>query len=84
MIELPTDALVIGLGGNVGDEPAIVERFQRARAALGQLGELRSAPLYRTAPLGPEQPSFLNSAVRIRIADATPREVIETVLELER
>ena len=84
MIELPTDALVIGLGGNVGDEPAIVERFQRARGALGQLGELRSAPLYRTAPLGPEQPSFLNSAVRIRIADATPREVIETVRELER
>jgi 2-amino-4-hydroxy-6-hydroxymethyldihydropteridine diphosphokinase len=82
--ELPADALVIGLGGNVGGEPAIVERFRRAREALAQLGAVRSAGLYRTAAIGMAQPAFLNSAVRVRYADGTPAELIATVLELER
>ena len=73
--------VVIGLGGNVGD---VAEKFRRARAALGQLGTLRSAPLYRTAPIGPEQPPYLNSAVRVRWDVVTPGELIATVLEIER
>lgn len=78
------DAVAIGLGGNVGGEPAILDRFRRAREALGQLGDLRSAPLYRSAAIGPVQPAFLNSAVRVRVADATAAQLIETVLEIER
>src|SRR5690606_40606015 len=42
------------------------------------------APLYRTAPIGPAQPAYLNSAVRLRAAELTPAELIATVLELER
>ena len=88
MIELPPDAVAIGLGGNLGGEAAITERFRRAREALSQLGEVRAAPLYRTAPIGPPQPAYLNSAVRVRISDATsqvtPAQLIATVLELER
>ena len=92
----PGAPLVIGLGGNVGGEAAVLERFRRAREALGALGELRAAPLYRTAAItwpsppgsparsGPAQPAFLNTAVRLRIADLTPGELIATVLELER
>ena len=78
------DALVIGLGGNVGGDAAILERFRRAREALAQLGETRAAPVYRTAPIGPVQTAFLNSAVRVRYRDGTPQELIATVLELER
>jgi 2-amino-4-hydroxy-6-hydroxymethyldihydropteridine diphosphokinase len=96
---LPADALVIGLGGNIGSEAAIVERFRRARDALAQLGDVRSAALYRTAWVGhapardpirpvtpgaPEQPPFLNSAVSVRYRDGAPAELIATVLELER
>jgi 2-amino-4-hydroxy-6-hydroxymethyldihydropteridine diphosphokinase len=84
VIEIPSDALVIGVGGNVGGEAAIIERFTRAREALGQLGDVRAASLYRTAPIGPMQTAFLNSAVRVRTSDATPAEIIETVLEIER
>jgi 2-amino-4-hydroxy-6-hydroxymethyldihydropteridine diphosphokinase len=78
------EPLVIGLGGNLGGDAAIVERFVRARAALAELGALRSAPLYRTAPIGPAQPSFLNTAVRVALGDAQPGELIATVLEIER
>ena len=84
MTELPDDALVIGLGGNVGGEPAVIERFRRAREALAQLGDVRAAPLYRTAAIGPVQPAFVNTAVRVRYGDGTPAELIATVLEIER
>ncbi len=78
------DALVIGLGGNVGGEPAILQRFERAREAFAEIGDVKSAALYRTAPIGPAQPPFLNSALRVRWADAIASEVIATVLEIER
>jgi 2-amino-4-hydroxy-6-hydroxymethyldihydropteridine diphosphokinase len=76
--------IVIGLGGNVGTEAEITARFGHARAALGALGALRAAPLYRSAPIGPEQPAFLNTAVCIAYADGQPAELIATVLEIER
>jgi 2-amino-4-hydroxy-6-hydroxymethyldihydropteridine diphosphokinase len=78
------ERVVIGFGGNVGTEEAITERFRRAREALAVLGDVRSAPLYRSAPIGPEQPAFLNTAVSVRISDVRPDELLATVLELER
>lgn len=78
-----TEPVVIGLGGNVGGDAAIVERFDRARSALGALGAVRSAPLYRSDPIGPAQPAFLNTAVRVALAEAQPGELIATVLEIE-
>lgn len=78
------DSIIVGFGGNVGDEPAIRERFVRAREAFAEIGDVRSAALYRTAPIGPAQGAFLNSAVRVRWPDAIASEVISTVLEIER
>jgi 2-amino-4-hydroxy-6-hydroxymethyldihydropteridine diphosphokinase len=72
--------VIVGLGGNVGD---VVEKFRRAREALSQLGRVTSAPLYRTAPIGPAQPAYLNSALRVQWQPATAGELIATVLELE-
>ena len=78
------DFLVIGLGGNVGVEASIVARFGRARAALSQLGALRSAALYRSAPIGPTQAPYLNTAVRIAGVRQEPGDLIAMLLELER
>lgn len=72
--------VIIGLGGNLGD---VVEKFRRARTAFEQLGRVTSAPLYRTAPIGPAQPPYLNSALRVQWEPATAGELIATVLELE-
>jgi 2-amino-4-hydroxy-6-hydroxymethyldihydropteridine diphosphokinase len=88
VIEAVIEPVVIGLGGNLGGEPAIAQRFDRARAAIAELavepGGVRSARLYRSAPIGPDQPWFLNTAVRIALADAQPGELIATLLEIER
>lgn len=78
------EPVVIGIGGNVGTDAAIRERFGRARAALEVLGDVRAAPLYRSAPIGPAQPAFLNTAVCLALGDGQPAELIATVLELER
>jgi 2-amino-4-hydroxy-6-hydroxymethyldihydropteridine diphosphokinase len=84
MTMLRDDAVVIGFGGNVGGEAAIVERFVRAREAFAQIGDVKSAALYRTAAIGPVQPAFLNTAIRVRWGQAMTSEVIDTVLEIER
>lgn len=76
--------IVIGLGGNVGTEAEIRERFQLAREALVALGTVRSAPLYLTAPIGPAQPAFYNTAVALVATDVQPTELIAILLELER
>ena len=77
--------IAIGIGGNVGGEDAVRERFRRAREAIAQLGDVRSAALYRTAPIGPEQPAYLYTAVRVAIDPSTlPRELATTLQELER
>jgi 2-amino-4-hydroxy-6-hydroxymethyldihydropteridine diphosphokinase len=77
-------AIAIGLGGNVGGEAAVLARFRDARAALANLGAVRSARLYRTAPIGPPQPAYLNTAVSLLAPDMLPAELVETLLELER
>jgi 2-amino-4-hydroxy-6-hydroxymethyldihydropteridine diphosphokinase len=81
--ERTRNALVIGFGGNVGSEGAIVERFTRGRAALGALGRMRQAPLYRSAPIGPAQQAFLNTAVAIEVPDLPVGQLMSTLLELE-
>nr|HEX4315638.1 2-amino-4-hydroxy-6-hydroxymethyldihydropteridine diphosphokinase [Kofleriaceae bacterium] len=71
--------IVVGLGGNVGDDAAIVDRFRRAR---GELGAVRSARLYRSAAIGPEQRDYLNSA--IALADAwEPLALLATLHAIE-
>lgn len=83
MIRPPAEPIVIGLGGNVGSDAEICERFDRARAALTVIGPVRSAPLYRSAPIGPDQPAFLNTALRLAAPDAQPGQLIATLLEIE-
>ena len=84
MTMLRDDAVLIGFGGNVGGDDAILARFVRAREAFAQIGDVKSAALYRTEAIGPEQPAFLNTAIRVRWGEAMTSEVIETVLEIER
>ncbi len=77
------EPIIIGIGGNIGAHDEIVERFRSARLAIEVLGDVRSASLYRTQPIGPAQAAYLNTALELRLTDAQPRELIETLLEIE-
>ncbi len=82
------EPVLFGVGGNVGTEAQLIARFRQAREALTKVSEhqglgVRSAPLYRTAPIGPTQPPFLNTALLVPL-DLEPARLIENTLALER
>jgi 2-amino-4-hydroxy-6-hydroxymethyldihydropteridine diphosphokinase len=87
-VEFPPWIAVIGFGGNVGGDDAIIERFVKARAALEEYSPVSSAPLYRTGAIGRPQDDFLNTAVAMQRLDpqgkGTPEELLEIVLGIER
>lgn len=78
--------IVLGLGGNVGGDDAVLARMGRIAEAVASWGRVRRSRVYRTAPVGgPAQPDFLNAALAIDARPPpTPRELLDTVHELER
>lgn len=68
-----TDAF-IGLGSNLGDSVALLCEARAALASLAQTRVTAVSPLYRSAPIGPQdQPDFFNAVVRIDTGlDAAP------------
>lgn len=78
--------IVLGLGGNVGDDAAILARFGAVARAFEAWGEVRRSSVYRTAPIGgPAQADFLNAAIRVRTADDPhPEELAAMLAQTER
>jgi 2-amino-4-hydroxy-6-hydroxymethyldihydropteridine diphosphokinase len=73
---------IIGLGANLGEPRSTLAA---AVVALGQIGRVKAvSALYLTAPVGgPEQPDFLNAAVRLEYA-GEPEVLLEALLAIER
>jgi 2-amino-4-hydroxy-6-hydroxymethyldihydropteridine diphosphokinase len=76
----PVEA-VVGLGANLGD------RRESLGLALGAIAEFSSlqrvSSLYETAPIGPEQPDFLNAAALVS-TDLAPQPFLDELLRVER
>lgn len=72
----------LGLGSNLGDRRAHIER---AMAALENCGRVQAkSALYETLPEGgAPQPRYLNAAVRVQTA-LSPRELLSACLDIER
>jgi 2-amino-4-hydroxy-6-hydroxymethyldihydropteridine diphosphokinase len=71
----------VGIGANLGDPEAQV---QRALADLERLGRLRASSLYRSEPLGePDQPWFVNAVAELE-TDLGPRALLDHLQALER
>ena len=87
MASVADRALVLGLGGNLGGDAAIIERMRHARDALSSWGTVVTSPVYRTAAIGPAQPDYLNAALAIAMNDAAdrlpPHAIIDRVLAVE-
>ena len=71
----------VGVGSNLGDPAAQVER---ALAGLARLGPLRSSHLYRSEPWGePDQPWFVNAVAELAWG-RSPERLFEELRALER
>jgi 2-amino-4-hydroxy-6-hydroxymethyldihydropteridine diphosphokinase len=74
----------IGLGANLGDPAAQVERGLAELAALPATRLVARSSLYRSAPVGVgPQPEFVNAVAEIDTGLA-PRALLEALLGLER
>jgi 2-amino-4-hydroxy-6-hydroxymethyldihydropteridine diphosphokinase len=77
------DALdcVLGLGSNLGDR---LEFLRSAARKLQQHAQITAvSALYETAPIGPQQPDYLNAAIRLR-SELIPGQLLALLLGIER
>ncbi len=74
--------VLIGLGGNIGSPP---EAFRRALTAFDEHGVRvqRLSKLYRSRPVGPDQPEFWNQAAVVSTNDNLLA-LLDTCQQLER
>jgi 2-amino-4-hydroxy-6-hydroxymethyldihydropteridine diphosphokinase len=85
MRELDAETVVLGLGGNVGGDAAILARFAAAVRALEAWSTARASRVFRTAAIGPEQPDYLNAAIAVDVPEElTASELIREVQGIER
>jgi len=74
----------IGLGSNIADPSAQVERATSAIDRLPQTRVLARSALYRSAPVGfLEQPDFINAVIKIETTLA-PHDLLQSLLGLEQ
>ena len=73
----------LGIGSNLGDRWANLERAVELLGARPQIEVLRISSFYETAPVGcTEQPDFLN-AVALVETSLKPRELLQAILGIE-
>jgi 2-amino-4-hydroxy-6-hydroxymethyldihydropteridine diphosphokinase len=72
---------VVGLGSNLGDRRKVLAGAVAGCSRLGQL--VAVSALYRTDPVGPPQPDYLNAAVLLR-TELRPEGLLDALLDLER
>lgn len=72
--------VVIGLGTNLGDR---LTTLREAVRRIGLLGDVAArSHVYETAPIGPEQPDFLNAAVLVEWR-GTPLDLLDALRRIE-
>ncbi|MCB9729517.1 MAG: 2-amino-4-hydroxy-6-hydroxymethyldihydropteridine diphosphokinase [Deltaproteobacteria bacterium] len=72
----------IGLGSNLGDPAAILDRAVAWLAAVPGVTVSAVSTWHRTAPVGPPQPHYLNGVARVHTSLA-PRELLGALRSLE-
>jgi len=77
-------AVVLGLGGNIGDTRSLMREAIEHLAGQPDVAVKAVSALYRTPPWGKtDQPPFLNAAVKIE-TDLSPQELLGVVLSVEQ
>ncbi|NGX55631.1 MAG: 2-amino-4-hydroxy-6-hydroxymethyldihydropteridine pyrophosphokinase, partial [Chlamydiae bacterium] len=73
----------LGLGGNIGDSFAVMEKTVRAIAKLDQVWEVEVSRPFLTTPVSSvEQRDYLNAVCRLRTS-LTPTELFSKLEEIE-
>lgn len=73
----------IALGGNIGDSRAILERAMVIVAQTSGISLKAQSRWYKTAPVGPPQPDYINGCALLDVA-LTPQELLAVILDVEK
>lgn len=73
----------IALGSNLGDSCAIVETALKTLTATPEIILERQSHLYRTAPVGPPQPDYINACAVVSTT-LEPHALLTTLLAIEQ
>lgn len=72
----------IALGSNLGDSLNIVENAVQILAQTPGMKLISCSNWYRTAPIGPPQPDYINGCALFQV-QLTPLEILERLLAIE-
>ena len=73
----------LGLGTNLGDRLANLQRAVDVLAATPGIRVVRSSRVYETAPVGPAQPDYLNAVIEVD-TDLEPNDLLAAAAAVER
>ncbi len=74
--------VAIALGSNLGDSYQILTEALKVLAATPRIRQLNWSPFYRTEPVGPPQPDYLNACATLT-TDLEPQDLMALLLEIE-
>lgn len=73
----------ISLGSNIGDSRAILDGALKIISETTGITVQTCSSYYSTAPIGPEQPDFLNACTLLQVG-LTPQALLKTLLDIEQ
>ncbi|MDB9346107.1 2-amino-4-hydroxy-6-hydroxymethyldihydropteridine diphosphokinase [Nodularia spumigena CS-586/05] len=73
----------IGLGSNLGDSLTILQAAIKNLDQISGITVKSQSSWYRTAPVGPPQPDYLNGCAILAV-ELSPQELLETLLGVEQ
>jgi len=79
---MPSVSCAIALGSNLGDSLAILKGAVTALDRHAAITVVACSGVYKTAPVGPPQPDYLNACALLR-TDLAPEAVLRTLLQTE-
>ncbi|MGB3296496.1 MAG: 2-amino-4-hydroxy-6-hydroxymethyldihydropteridine diphosphokinase [Phormidesmis sp.] len=72
----------IALGGNLGNSQRILSEAMAAIDCEAGITVIARSPFYKTAPVGPPQPDYINACVMVETV-LTPRSLLHRLLAIE-
>lgn len=80
---LHSHSSAIALGSNIGDSLSILEEAIKTLAQTPGITLKSHSSWYKTAPIGPPQPDYLNGCALLEVSLA-PQELLENLLDIEK